>query len=146
VVNEVFRDQTVDTYRRQVEVNLMGVLHVCHHFIPLLSEGSSIVNVSSDASRLGMPREAAYAAAKGGVVAFSKALAAEMGKAGIRVNVVSPGTTLTPLVQSALTADQIERRLRGIPLRRLGTSEDVAAVVCDLALDMDYVTGQVLSV
>jgi 2-hydroxycyclohexanecarboxyl-CoA dehydrogenase len=146
VVNEAFRDQSVAVYRQMVEVNLLGVLHVCHHFLPLMGEGSSIVNLGSDASRVGVPREAAYAAAKGGVVAFSKALAAELGKSRIRVNVVSPGTTLTPLVEAALTAEQVERRLRGIPLRRLGTPDDVAALTCALALDLDYVTGQVVSV
>lgn len=146
VVNEAFRDQTIETYRRQIEVNLLGVLHVCHFFLPLLRAGGSIVNVSSDAARIGVPREAAYSAAKGGVAAFSKALAAELGQAQIRVNVVSPGTTLTPLVEAALSTAQIERRLRGIPLRRLGTSDDVAAVVCAVALDMGYVTGQVVSV
>lgn len=146
VVNEPFRDQSMATYTRMVDVNLMGVLHMCHHFLPLLPAGAAIVNVASDAARIGVPREAAYAAAKAGVIAFSKSLAAELGKQDIRVNVVSPGTTLTPLVAGALSSEQVERRLRGIPLRRLAVPDDVAEVVCTLALEWRYVTGQVVSV
>lgn len=146
VVNESFSTQAVDLYSRLVAVNLLGVLHMCHHFSPMLNNGGAIVNVASDASRVGVPREAVYAGAKGGVVAFSKSLAAELGERQIRVNVVSPGTTLTPLVAAALSEDQIARRLRGIPLRRLGEPEDVAEVICTLALEWSYVTGQVVSV
>lgn len=144
--NERFLDQSPQVRDRLLAVNLRSVLLTTSVFAPRMPPGSAIVNVASDAARTGVPKEAVYAAAKAGVIAFSKAMAVELGRADVRVNVVSPGTTATPLVTAALSDDQVARRLRGIPLGRLGEPSDVAEAIRWLACDADYVTGQVLSV
>lgn len=144
--NERFFDQSPQVRERLLAVNLRSVLLTTAAFAPRMPPDSAIVNVASDAARTGVPKEAVYAAAKAGVIAFSKAMAVELGRAGIRVNVVSPGTTATPLVTAALTEEQVARRLRGIPLGRLGEPADVAEAIRWLAGDADYVTGQVISV
>jgi 2-hydroxycyclohexanecarboxyl-CoA dehydrogenase len=109
--------------------------------------GGRIVNIASDAARIGTPREAVYAGAKAAVIGFSKSLAAEVARHGITVNVVSPATVDTPLLRGMLTSDQIERRQKANPMGRLGTPEDVAgAVVFFASPRAAYVTGQVLSV
>lgn len=146
MVNEPFIGQASETASRQVAVNFLSVLYTCRHFLGLMGPGGSIVNLGSDAARLGVPNEAVYAGAKGAVMAFSKSLAVEVGRLGIRVNVVSPGTTLTPLVAEALSEDQVARRVRAVPLGRLGEADDVATVIRTVACDWEYVTGQVVSV
>ena len=144
--NEPFLNQDPSTWDRIVAINYLAVLYTCHTLIPLMKDGGSIVNVASDAARLGVPREAVYAGAKAAVIGFSKSLAAELASRRIRVNVVSPGTTLTPLVREILTDEQIARRVRSIPLGRLAEPEDVAEVIALFATGASYVTGQVLSV
>jgi 2-hydroxycyclohexanecarboxyl-CoA dehydrogenase len=144
--NEPFLSQDPAVWQRIVAINYLAVLHTCHVLIPIMKDGGSIVNVASDAARLGVPREAVYAGAKAAVIGFSKSLAAELSGRRIRVNVVSPGTTLTPLVRDMLTEDQIARRVRSIPLGRLAEPEDVAEVIALFATGASYVTGQVLSV
>ena len=144
--NEPFLTQDPATWDRIVAINYLAVLYTCHTLIPVMRDGGSIVNVASDAARLGVPREAVYAGAKAAVIGFSKSLAAELADRRIRVNVVSPGTTLTPLVREILTDEQIARRVRSIPLGRLAESEDVAEVIALFATGASYVTGQVLSV
>ena len=144
--NEPFMDQDPEIWQRIVAINYLAVLYTCRTLIPIMKDGGSIVNVASDAARLGVPREAVYAGAKAAVIGFSKSLAAELAGRRIRVNVVSPGTTLTPLVRDMLTEDQIARRVRSIPLGRLAEPEDVAEVIALFATSAAYVTGQVLSV
>jgi 2-hydroxycyclohexanecarboxyl-CoA dehydrogenase len=144
--NEPFLSQDPATWQRIIAINYLAVLHTCRALIPLMPDGAAIVNVASDAARLGVPREAVYAGAKAAVIGFSKSLAAELASRRIRVNVVSPGTTLTPLVRDMLSDEQIARRVRSIPLGRLAEPEDVAEVIVLFATGAAYVTGQVLSV
>ena len=144
--NERFLEQGPDVWGPIVAINYLAVLSTCRLLVPLMPEGAAIVNVASDAARLGVPREAVYAGAKAAVIGFSKSLAVELGDRRIRVNVVSPGTTLTPLVQDMLSEEQVERRTRAIPLGRLAEPEDVAAVIGFLVDGTTYVTGQVVSV
>lgn len=144
--NEYFVDQSEDVWNRIIDINYKAVLYTCAAFIPLMPPDGAIVNVASDAARVGVPKEAVYAGAKAATIAFSKSLAVELSRQRIRVNVVSPGTTLTPLVREMLSEDQVARRVRAIPLGRLGEANDVAAVVKFLLLDALYVTGQLLSV
>ncbi|HJX14281.1 MAG TPA: SDR family oxidoreductase, partial [Candidatus Deferrimicrobiaceae bacterium] len=107
--------------------------------------------VASDAGRVGSLGEAVYSAAKGGVIAFTKAIAREFARIGIRINCVCPGPTDTPLLAENFEGEEgakiIRAMLRGIPFKRLGTPEEVAAAIRFLASpEASYITGQVLSV
>jgi 2-hydroxycyclohexanecarboxyl-CoA dehydrogenase len=105
-----------------------------------------IVNVSSDAGRVGSTGETAYAAAKGGVIAFTKSLAREVARHSINVNCVCPGPTDTPMLQSR--PDKLkEAFVRAIPFRRFAKPEEIAdAILFFASPQSDYITGQVLSV
>jgi 2-hydroxycyclohexanecarboxyl-CoA dehydrogenase len=144
--HERFLDQAPDVWRKLVDVNFTAVLNVCYAFLPRMTTGAAIVNIASDAARVGVPGEAVYAGAKSAVIGFSKSLAVECGRDGIRVNVVSPGSTKTALLTAVLSDEDIAKRVRGIPMRRLGEPDDVARVVHFLATAATHVTGQVLSV
>jgi 2-hydroxycyclohexanecarboxyl-CoA dehydrogenase len=112
-------------------------------------ERGSIVNIASDAGRVGSSGEVVYSGTKGGVIAFTKALAREVARASVRANCVCPGPTDTPLL--AQVADHNPRLVdalsRAIPMRRIGQPADVAPAVAFLASDdAGYITGQTLSV
>jgi 2-hydroxycyclohexanecarboxyl-CoA dehydrogenase len=141
-----FLDQDPEEWRRIVDVNLTAVLNTCYAFAGGMPEGGGIVNVASDAARVGVSDEAVYAGAKAGVVGFSKSLAVEVARSGVRVNVVSPGSTRTPLLETLFTPEDLAKRVRIIPMGRFGEPEDVATSIVFLALDATHVTGQVLSV
>jgi len=147
--NEPFVDNSPDTWQRIVAMNYGGVLHCTRAALEIMIPAGRgrIVSIASDAARVGTPREAVYAGAKAAVIGFSKSLAAEVAKHQITVNVVSPGTTDTPMLRAILKPDQIERREKGNPLGRIGRPEDVAAAVAFFASpEAAYITGQVLSV
>lgn len=132
-----------------VRLNLMAVLEACQVALRRMvaDGGGVIVNVSSDAGRVGMAGEACYAAAKGGVIALTKSIAQEMARHGIRANVVAPGPTNTRVLEENLAAAQVEKMLRRIPLRRAAEPEEVAEAILFLASDQaSVITGQVLSV
>src|SRR5207237_5419924 len=118
----------------------------------MVSQGSGrVVNVAWDAGRVGSSGEVVYSACKGGVIAFTKSIAREMARHGIRANCVCPGPTDTPLlaeIRSEDTGDKIiDAIIRATPFRRLATPEDVAAAVGFFASPASsFVTGQVLSV
>ena len=111
-----------------------------------------VVNISSDAARVGSSLEAVYAGAKAGQVAFGKTLAREVVRHGVTVNSVCPGPTETPLLDGMIgagegSAKMIEALRRAVPMRRLGQPEDIAAAVAFFASDAaGYITGQTLSV
>lgn len=143
-----FMENTPEFIEQIVQLNYLGQVRVCQALLPPMIERGSgkIVNVSSDAGRVGSMGETVYAGAKGGVIAFSKSLAREMARHGINVNVVAPGPTDT-----ALLAGQPEKMqqalVRAIPFRRLAKPEEVAdAILFFASTRADYVTGQVLSV
>jgi len=111
--------------------------------------GGRIVNIASDAGRVGSSGEVVYSGTKGGVIAFSKALAREVARSGITVNVVCPGPTDTALLDQVAEASQklYDSLARAIPLRRIATPEDIAPAVAFFASDdAGYITGQTLSV
>jgi NAD(P)-dependent dehydrogenase (short-subunit alcohol dehydrogenase family) len=133
---------------RMLDTNLRGVLNTNHAAARLMVEQrrGSIVNLASEAGKVGEKRMVVYAATKGAVIAFSKAFAVEMGRFGVRVNAVCPGVTRTPMT-AAYTPEQRERAARLYPLGRLGEPADVASMITFLASDeAAWVTGQALSV
>jgi 2-hydroxycyclohexanecarboxyl-CoA dehydrogenase len=136
---------------RVLEINFKGCLRVTRAVLPGMLERrwGRIVNIGSDAGRVGSSGESVYAGAKGGVIAFTKTIARESARAGVTANVVAPGPTRTPLLASMgeRSARLVESLERAVPMRRLGEPEDVAAAVGFLASDRaGYITGQTLSV
>ncbi|MBI3447195.1 MAG: glucose 1-dehydrogenase [Magnetospirillum sp.] len=129
-------------------LNLNGPIELIRAFFPSMIErkGGKIVNVSSDAGRVGSLGESVYSAAKGGLIAFSKSLAREGARYGINVNAICPGPTDTPLLKSE-PEKFLEAFLKVIPMRRFGKPSEVADSIVFMASNRaDYITGQVLSV
>ncbi len=148
-VGAPFLTNEPDFIDKVIALNLMGNINMCHTFLPPLVEAGKrgwVVNVSSDAGRVGSLGETVYAAAKGGVISFSKSLAREMARYNINVNCVAPGPTDTPLLR--MQPEKIQEALvRAIPFRRLGDPAEIANVITFLASEQaSYVTGQVISV
>ena len=138
---------------RVIEINFKGCLRLTRAALPGMLERrwGRIVNIGSDAGRVGSSGESVYAGAKGGVIAFTKTIARESARAGVTANVVAPGPTRTPLLDSMTEGEKsarlVESLERAVPMRRLGEPEDVAAAVGFLASDRaGYITGQTLSV
>ena len=145
---EPFMKNEDDFIERVVQLNYLGQVRVCQAFLPPMIEAGSgrIVNVSSDAGRVGSTGETVYAGAKGGVIAFTKSLAREMARYNINVNCVCPGPTDTPLFQGQ-PEKMREALVRAIPFRRLADPQDLADAILFFASDRaSYITGQVLSV
>lgn len=149
-----FLSTSPEDWAKVVEINLMGVVHGTRAALEAMvagKKGGAIVNVASDAGRVGSSGEAVYSGAKGGVIAFTKAVAREAAQHGIRVNCVCPGPTETPLLAENFGTEEgsrvIEAIKRGIPFKRLGKPDEIAAAIHFLASDdASYITGQVLSV
>ena len=141
-------------WERLIAINLTGALHMHHAVLPGMVAGRAgrIVNIASDAARVGSSGEAVYAACKGGLVAFSKTIAREHSRHGITVNVVCPGPTDTALfadykVGAGDPAKLEEAFRRAIPLGRIGQPDDLPGAILFFASDdAGYITGQVLSV
>jgi len=139
---------------RLIAINLIGALHMHHAVLPGMVERKRgrIINIASDAARVGSSGEAVYAACKGGLVSFSKTIAREHARHGITVNVVCPGPTETALFedykQGAGNPEKlVEAFTRSIPLGRIGQPDDLPGAVLFFASDdAGFITGQVLSV
>lgn len=149
-----FLDTEPDDWSRLIDINLIGALHMHHAVLPgMVDRGRGrVVNVSSDAARVGSSGEAVYAACKAGLVALSKTLAREHSRHGITFNVVCPGPTDTALLATVTDAAANPEKLReafrrSIPMGRLGQPDDLAGAILFFASDdAAFVTGQVLSV
>lgn len=137
-----------DQWDRAVAVNLTGTFNTCQAFgAAMVRRGSgAIVNVASTAGLFGVPGMAAYTAAKHGVVGLTRALAVELGRAGVRVNCICPGATLTPMLLA--TSDEYRaERTRRVPLGRLGEPVEQVEVALFLASEAaSYVTGAIVPV
>ena len=149
-----FVDTTPDLWDQLIAINLRGPLNMSHFVLKgMVARGSGrIVNIASDAARVGSSGEAVYAACKGGLVAFSKTIAREHARHGITVNVVCPGPTDTALFadykEGAGNPEKLmEAFTRSIPLGRIGQPDDLPGAILFFASDdTSFVTGQVLSV
>jgi 2-hydroxycyclohexanecarboxyl-CoA dehydrogenase len=146
-----FLDSTEEDWARILGVNLMGLFNCCKAVLPSMIERGrgTIINLGSEAGRIGSSGEAVYSATKGGVIAFTKTLAREHAKHGVTVNCVCPGPTDTALLDQVAEASQklYDSLARAIPMRRIGQPHDIAGVVAFLASDAaSYMTGQTLSV
>ena len=160
-VDRLFMEKPREEWEREVRLNLWSPINCIRAVLPDMIEkrSGSIVSISSDAGRMGEFREAVYSACKGGVIALSKAVAREMGRYGIRLNVVCPGLTVPQSdeemgqdsmwlqMRDIFTDDVLERVKRSYVLRRLGTADELAKSVVFLSSDAaSFVTGQTLSV
>ena len=149
-----FTDMTPDRWRRLIAINLEGVLACTHAVLPSMQGAGygRIVNIASEAGRVGSKGSAVYSAAEGGVIAFTKTIARENARFGVTANAIAPGPIETPLLMAAKQlgdlGDRIIETMKGqTQLRRLGQPEEVAAAVAFLASDdASYVTGETIGV
>lgn len=156
----LFLEKTPEQCDQEIRVTLYGTINCIRAALPgmIARKYGKIVNIATDAARVGQEREAVYAAAKGGVISFTKSIAREVGRDNINANVVSPGATNSPMRNAILdkmrqsmgaerVAEREEKVRRVYPLRRIGEMEDVSNAVLFAASDRArHITGQVLSV
>lgn len=137
-----------------IAINLYGPLNTHHCVAPLMVArgGGRIINIASDAARVGTSTEAVYSACKGGIISFTKSVARELASKNVLLNIVCPGPTNTPMMASVLGEGEgavkwKDAMVRGIPLKRMGEPEDYAGIVAFLASDdAAFMTGQTISV
>lgn len=150
-----FLNTTEDFWDRILDINFKGALRVSQAVVPGMVERNfgRVINIGSDAGRVGSSLEAVYSGAKGGIIAFSKTLAREVATSGVTVNTVCPGPTDTPALRkfadsSGQDADKVLGGMtRAVPMRRLASPADIASAVTFFASDAaGYITGQTLSV
>jgi 2-hydroxycyclohexanecarboxyl-CoA dehydrogenase len=153
-VFRLFKDTTPADWQKLISINLIGALNMHHAVLPgmIARGGGRIVNIASDAARVGSSGEAVYAACKAGLIGFSKTLAREHARHHISVNVVCPGATNTNLFaeykKGAGNPDKLEQAFRrAIPMGRIGEPEDLPGAILFFASDdAAFITGQVISV
>lgn len=162
-LDRFFMDKPIEELEREVQLNLWGMIHCTRAVLDgmIARKSGAVVSIGSDAGRIGEFREGVYAACKAGVIALTKSLAREVGRHGIRLNVVCPGLTIPASEEDVgersmwvaeemkfLAAAEVRERIaKSYPLRRVGRAEDVAPAVVFLASDAAaFVTGQTLSV
>jgi 2-hydroxycyclohexanecarboxyl-CoA dehydrogenase len=140
-----------DLWERLIDINLRGPIRMTQAVLPQMVERQTgrIVNISSDAGRVGSSGEAVYSACKAGIIGFGKTVAREVARYGITVNAICPGPTDTALLESVTEGNErlIDALKKGIPMRRIGLPEDIAGAVAFMVSDdAGFITGQTLSV
>ena len=151
---EPFVESNEETWEKLLAINFKSVLYTAKAVLPhmISSGGGKVVNIASDAGRVGSSWEAVYAGSKGAVIAFSKTIAREVARYKINVNVVCPGLTETPLLQAVRSQSEqtgriIEAVTKATPFRRPAQPEEIAEAVLFFASPAaDFITGQTLSV
>jgi 2-hydroxycyclohexanecarboxyl-CoA dehydrogenase len=150
---EPFTQNTPELWEKVMAINLKGPIFCIRAVLDYMigRKYGKIVNISSDAGRVGSSGEAVYSACKGGIIAFTKTIAREMARYQINVNCVCPGPTDTPLLTEMTRGDTgakiIDAMTKAVPFRRLAKPEDIAGAVAFLASDeAGFITGQTLSV
>jgi 2-hydroxycyclohexanecarboxyl-CoA dehydrogenase len=149
-----FLDTQPELWEQLIAINLKGALNLHHVVLKGMAARRTgrVVNIASDAGRVGSSMEAVYSACKGGLISFTKTMAREMARSGVTLNCVCPGPTDTPLLQSFLGEGEKGARIyeglkSAIPMKRLGQPDDLPGIVAFLASDdAAYITGQVISV
>lgn len=161
--DRLFVEKTREEWEKEIQLNLWGMINCTRAALDgmIARKAGAIVSLGSDAGRMGEFREGVYAACKAGVIALSKSLAREVGRHGIRLNVVCPGMTMPASDEEIgglsmwgsetnrqFRADEMKARIAKVyPLRRIGRPEDIAGAVVFLASEAaSFVTGQTLSV
>jgi 2-hydroxycyclohexanecarboxyl-CoA dehydrogenase len=151
----MFVETTEEFWDKILDINYKGALRVIKTVVPgMIDRGfGRVINIGSDAGRVGSSLEAVYSGAKGGIIAFTKTLAREVATKGVTANTVCPGPTDTPALRKFAdgAGDDAEKVIAGmtraVPMKRLGTPEDVGPAVAFFASDgAGFVTGQTLSV
>ena len=151
---ENFLDTKPEEWEQLIDINLRGPLNMHHIVVPQMAarDRGRVINISSDAARVGSSGESVYAACKGGIISFSKTIARECARDNIRVNVVCPGPTDTALLRSFVGDGEYGQKIydglrRSIPLKRLGQPDDIPGLIAFLSSDdANFMTGQVISV
>jgi 2-hydroxycyclohexanecarboxyl-CoA dehydrogenase len=141
-------------WQKIISINLVGAMNLLHCVLPGMAERGrgKVVNVASDAGRVGSSGEAPYSACKGGIIALTKTLAREMASKNIQLNVVCPGLTETNMLEQFMQGAGNPEKLReayrrAVPMGRLGKPDDLPGAILFFASDdADFITGQVLSV
>ena len=141
-------------WQKIIAINLVGPMNLMHCVLPgmVARGGGKVVNIASDAGRVGSSGEGPYSACKGGIIAMTKTLARELATRGVRLNTVCPGLTQTNMLaefmKGAGNPDKLEEAYRrAVPIGRLGKPEDIPGAVLFLASDdADFITGQTISV
>jgi len=149
-----FLDTDEEFWQRVIDINFTGMLRVTKALLPRMVDAGwgRVLNIWSEAGRVGSSLESVYSGAKGGVIAFTKTIAREVARSGVTANTVWPGPTRTPLLEGMAGEGEKGQKLvagleRAVPMRRLGEPEDVAAAVAFFASERaGYITGQTLSV
>jgi 2-hydroxycyclohexanecarboxyl-CoA dehydrogenase len=149
-----FVDTDEEFWQRVIDINFTGVLRTTKAVLPAMVDAGwgRVVNIGSDAGRVGSSHESVYSGAKAGVIGFTKTIARETARAGVTANAVCPGPTRTPLLEGMAGEGEAGAKMvgsleRAVPMKRLGEPDDVAAAVAFLASERaGYITGQTLSV
>lgn len=149
-ITKPFVDTVPTDWAREIDLNYYGVLNATHAVLPQMIEQDygRIISISSEAARVGQPTNAVYSGAKAAVNGFTRALAKEVGRYSVTVNVVSLSVVRTRQSEHLTADDDVAKKiLRGYPIRRLGEPEDAAHAVAFLAdRDSDWITGQIMGV
>lgn len=143
---ETFENISLENWNKVLSINLTGSFNLCKHALPFMRPGSKIIFISSQLGLKGSTHGAHYATSKAGILGLARSLALELAGKKINVNAVAPGTIDTNLIAN-YTEEERQKRIKEIPLRRLGTPEDVANTCLFLASDLSsYITGETINI